>query len=369
MEYTNLPDIDENSQDVFETSDIESDVEVPSVPTPSVELDFMSARKRFEQSVIVDDMSNVDFLGKVNQGLGRSGYFVEAVNETVEQKLARIARELEEIRLQESQDKDSQLEKDSNEPKSDQRTLNQVGVLEKVLGSLKENSLHNFYGDKIDKVLLDAHIEFSLVERVEPPKSATSVGEILALESRLYNVEKLIGVEKEMLTLKAASSGSLQTSLNDLKRRINIIHNPEYYIQRVKQDINKLGEETEKLEARRKLLEITSTGEVEQKEPLSLEIDEIYTKLHEIDAINHVVPMLITRLKTLHLVHGDVANVVGVVSSLDETLDGIKSDIVSWDTSINTLNSNLKEYETNFESNKGVITNRLDELERRYGNE
>lgn len=79
--------------------------------------------------------------------------------------------------------------------------------------------------------------------------------------------------------------------------------------------------------------------------------------------------MLITRLKALHLVHGDVANVVGVVSSLDETLDGIKSDIVSWDTSINTLNSNLKEYETNFESNKGVITNRLDELERRYGNE
>ena len=365
MEYTNLPDIDENSQDVFETSDIESDVEVPSVPTPSEELDFMSARKRFEQSVIVDDMSNVDFLGKVSHGLGRSGYFVESVNETIAQKLARIARELEEIRLQESPDKDSLLEKDS---KPDQGTLQQIGVLEKVLVSLKENSPHNFYGDRVDKALLDAHIEFSLVERVEPPKSATSVGEILALESRLYNVERLIGVEKEMLTLKA-SSGSLQTSLNDLKRRINIIHNPEYYIQRVKQDINKLGEETEKLEARRKLLEITSTGEGEQKEPLSLENDEIYTKLHEIDAINHVVPMLITRLKTLHLVHGDVANVVEVVSSLDETLDGIKADIVSWDTSINTLNSNLKEYETNFEINKGVITKRLDELERRYGNE
>ncbi|ODV78729.1 uncharacterized protein CANTADRAFT_7077 [Suhomyces tanzawaensis NRRL Y-17324] len=359
--YGGLPGIDTESQDIFETSDIESEAELEHEPEPTeieaLVTDPQAIRNRYANDVI-DGLSGVDFLGSItNPVLGSTGYAVRRVDETRDQKLARIARELQELADPEKVPEPAKLAHigaaASTSGPIDPEKL--VALLETAVSS---NNPSNPYQSQLNELF--AKVDAKINEKPVAGKAivANSPSETLELESRINSLEQQVG---------EVAPGSIQNLLNDLARKIKIIHNPDYPIDRVRKEVTQLAEETEKLASDRKLLEVSELLHTKEQEPSEKKIDELYRVLPEFEQSNKSIPQIIKRLKSLNTVHADIAHSIQLVGDLDRTLADMDEEIQSWNESIDVLNGNLKAYSKNFEENKTVMENKIEELSKRLG--
>lgn len=377
--YAGLPDIDEGTHDVFETSDVESE---PVSETPENANDDInnaatsteSAQKRFENDVIEGFLGPVDFLGSIAAaGSGFRGFNVTKVDETPGQRLARISRELEELKAV----------YDANG--ASKETENDVQHLLGVLESLKDNKTDHsvgLYNERIRTVfeaitrqlaacnaLKDAVASSTALSESKGPSDA----EILVLESRLSAIERLVGAESVQELQRAPADAravrTIKHHLNDLTRRVNIVYNPEFELGSVKQEVKELSREAEKLATSRKLAQLTmQTGGTVSQAPsarstgFETKVDSLYDRLEDFDRVNSLVPHVISRLKALHRVHSDMAASVHTVTALDDTIGGLKTDLLAWDLSINALNALVDAQGAVFAQNCANVETRVAEL-------
>ncbi|KAK6456946.1 Dynamitin-domain-containing protein [Scheffersomyces xylosifermentans] len=383
--YSDLPDIETNSQDVFETSDLESDLDLPhedvgKSETDNEEIDrgidinTNEARSKFANSIIVGS-GNEDFSGTVVVPvLGKSGYLVESVEETRKQKLTRIARELEELKVSEDSGKD-----EVNAPESTQiKKLSDQ--LESVLSNDKVTDKVNLHGQQLKQLFEQVSRNVAntgTLQKSEEKREIVNPSEVLSLEARIHDLESLLGADSlQNLHRKPGkvnpydSVASIQTHLNDLSRKVNIVHNPEYHIELVSREIEALTTKMDELESKRKFQQIreSAIGKTDTKAnstPFEKKIDELYKALPNFEKSNQVVPLILNRLKSLNTVHSDLATTTQTVGQLDRILGDLKEDFQNWDKSLNTVNENIDKYEVNFEENRASITRQIDELERK----
>lgn len=347
--YSDLPDIDNAGQEVFESSDVESELELP-VKVPPIEdvdnnsLDFQQSKDRFVHSEIIDTTS-YDFLGNLSR---LNGYSVNQVDETIEEKLSRISRELEEIKLQ---DRTPTI-------------TNQVDQLQEFLNLLKNPQIQE---NSKASLIRPEYIKIdSVFEKIVPQQDSITTKptidfqSLVSLEERLNSVETIIGTND--------SSKPLNLIIKDLDRKIAIIDNPEYNFEVIRTEINKLEKELGTLEMKRKVLTLDENDDPAEQDTSratvskSIKIDELYEKLPTINKYNALAPMLLTRLKTLNKIHHELENSVDLSGSIDQILQDIESDMKNWDESLNTLNQNMTNYEKNFEKNSISIQERINDL-------
>lgn len=348
--YSGLPDIDHDSRDIFETSDVESEVEfIPEeVKSEDIQTEELptSARKRFTNDTIIGDINLVDFLGSLlNPVLGTRGYNVQQADENIDQKLARIARELEEIRLIQQ-----------TEAKGDP-THEKTTQLVDLLAGVESGTQYDLYTGKLDEILKQQYLEYPTTPEPIHGELANTL-QVLELESRIDNLESLLGTDP----IDLHTGANILTKLNDLKRRINIINNPEYAIDKIKKKVANLNEEAERVISTRRLYDVETATDLSDGFEDSSMVKDLFDRLPVFDNTNTIVPSVIRRLKSLNSVHSDMANCVSVVNSLDGLLKAMDQDISKWDSSINGLHSNIVEYEKNFEVNRKLMEEKIEDL-------
>lgn len=372
--YTGLPGIDIESAEVFETSDIDSDVDIDAYTgidateknsdIEEPEIDSGEARSRFSNDILVGDINMVDFLGSItNPSLTRTGYQVNQVDETIDQRLSRIARELEEIKILQLNDS---LNTKTSECDKLVKTLESF-AREPLLSPV--NDL-NQYNHRIKQVFDEASTRLETASSAgtgdsktpqKPPLVDTS--QVLALESRLNAIESVLGSDGATnLQSQAESKPTIQNWLNELSRKLNVLHNPEYQLDTVKQEVSLLTKQIETLASHKKFLDLSHL--VPANPPPQLDsghnqinskIEDLHEKLPFFNHVNATVPLIVTRLKTLHTVHADLANTVQTVHELDLILNDIKSDMKKWNDSIDVVNANVDNHDKQFQSNKEHI--------------
>ncbi|CAK7900874.1 nuclear migration protein Jnm1p [[Candida] anglica] len=375
--YSDLPDIEEGPS-VFETSDIDSDVEpiVSSIveETSDVDVNEMNhqqSRDKFSHQILDGDIKNCDFSGNLEAKFNESGYHVSQVNETMEQKIVRISRELEEIKFIQNQENSKGVEREKID--------NLVGILENVKlqkeGVDNNNHINDQYNKRIkgvfeitSKILNEKQNNTNTQSSNKQSTDSHNNTTLLEIESKINQLENYLGV-----SFKEIESGlSIQEQINDLQRKVNLIYNPEYHLNHVKQELDQLNNKMESYYKNRRLSQLSSNKSMvpplENEQILTNEkIEQLYTKLPEFEKVANILPHLLVRLKSLNHVHNDLGGCVGSIGQLDHVLRDLKLDMMKWDTNLTQINEQLDANGKIFEDNKKDIEEWLDDLEKRVG--
>ncbi|KAI3404127.1 hypothetical protein KGF56_003027 [Candida oxycetoniae] len=339
--FNELPGIDTNSQEVFETSDTETETErnVDELGSESSEIEnvnFEESRKQFLKSIIIN--SRFDFSGNVTN---LDGYQVKEAYETKEAKIARIKRELEE------------LTNDDRGSLTQEEICNLSDILLKLKNTTNE-----------DKCALEAFQEEELnldaIFSIPKPATATAtaktnktqeIQQLADFEKQLSSIEKLIGIEAPQRTQ------SIQFAINEIKRRLDVIEHPEYSISVIEEHIESLFKEINKLELSKKVFGIEEEPKIK-----SDKIDNIYTILPNLKNYAKNAPALLQRLKTLNNIHSEVNETIKFAKGLDQMISDLIGDMHRWDDSMNQVNRKLDDSRRVFDENQGKIESRVDEL-------
>lgn len=292
--------------------------------------------------------------------------------------MARIARELEELK----QEGENDVEKIFSENVDGLQTQLQEVLEKTVSGSNSKIRQLDVYSQRINhlfEAISSNIIKGEVYEKSAPQNEAsfqksstsTSPSEILSLENRINELEKLIGVDmvQSLSSKPTGTTASLQSYVNDLSRKINIVHNPEYHIAAVKLEVELLIAKMDELETKRRIAEIRETTlgkpqqSISESTPLQKKIDDLYKNLPEFERANKLVPSVISRLKSLSVVHSDLAGCTQTVGELDSILGDLRDDMKRWDDSLNDVNAKIDNYETIFGENRKVVTAQIEELE------
>ncbi|CAK9441613.1 uncharacterized protein LODBEIA_P54810 [Lodderomyces beijingensis] len=336
--FNDLPGIDTTSQEVFETSDTEAD----QAPAQVSNEEFLSSarfdesRKQFLNQVVTN--RGFDFSGNVTN---LSGYQVKEVSETREDKLSRIRRELDEMRVEDGE------EEGDDDGGDEERRVPVVDELYSALLALKSNRPVKPKIFQADDMRLDSIFELDSPTAGIKASQWRQLGEF---EQELSQLEKRIGPSD-------ASSQSVQFAVNDLRRKLDTIEHPENCITAIEKQMESLFKEINKLELNKKVFGIEETPKLKVDK-----IDNIYNVLPNLKQYADHAPILLERLKTLNSVHNEIIDAVEFANSLDATIHDAIEDMKKWDQSINGLNEKIDSSKSIFESNQAKIEERVDEL-------
>lgn len=373
--FLELPDIHDETQEIYETSDVESsgtENEAPKQPFVQNEeidndaIDVTTAREKFLKNVLVGEV-DVDFLGRVpgKQPIYRLGYQILACDETYEQKLSRIRRELEELRLQDA----SVLNK--NDPIELDKTLTKLEEAAKSQ-PVHQLGLEAEYSDRIRVAFEQANQFLKQTALQKENSGATSaqkdISAILDLESRIHHLERMLGYEDVGLnTVGSRHSVPISTILQETERKLKLVlHSPQ--LTKELEKLRHLSLDTKRRSAFMHTKNEDSSDDSpgpEKNNDREREIDAALEKIPEFNRLSSIVPSVISRLKTLQSVHSDMANAVQVVNDIDLSLTDIHSDMLRWNDSINLLNLKLTAREKTFDQNKKELIAKIDQLSSR----
>lgn len=353
-----LPDIDLDSQEVFETSDQEDEtaldknqnqvvsgdggITTTEEDIPEYDFDFDETRRRFLKSFITNN--RFDFSGTIENNGSESGYQVVDVEETTLEKLTRIQRELEELRLE------------------DPSSIEEVDKLDSLAKNMQHNAEKTEQGVFKQEVSFDAlnlkfkpNLDFDF--ELELPKlnndvySESRIQQLTDLESALCAIETQIG-DFSLL------DSSIQFKFNDMVRRVQVMEHPEVSLNLVSDHIEQTLKEINKLELSKKAFGVEKTPIAK-----SDKIDDLFQILPNLKTYASQTPILVDRLKSLSKLHNEMIEVTDFAKNIDQTLADTVEDFKKWDSSLKTLNDKIDLASTTFEENKNKLDSRMEEID------
>ena len=353
-----LPDIDLDSQEVFETSDQEDEtaldknqnqvvsgdggITTTEEDIPEYDFDFDETRRRFLKSFITNN--RFDFSGTIENNGSESGYQVVDVEETTLEKLTRIQRELEELRLEdpssiEEVDKLDSLAKNMqhNAEKTEQGVFKQEVSFDALNLKFKPN--------------LDFDFELELPKLSNDVYSESRIQQLTDLESALCAIETQIG-DFSLL------DSSIQFKFNDMVRRVQVMEHPDVSLNLVSDHIEQTLKEINKLELSKKAFGVEKTPIAK-----SDKIDDLFQILPNLKTYASQTPILVDRLKSLSKLHNEMIEVTDFAKNIDQTLADTVEDFKKWDSSLKTLNDKIDLASTTFEENKNKLDSRMEEID------
>lgn len=342
--------------EVYETSDVELEpAEVPSQVLKQDNKDIETAALSdpstvsgtFERFVLTDEVTIPDFSGSLAASV--SGYSVRKSLESRPEKLARIAQELQDLTKELNGDEVEQLEQ-------------MLASLETSKSSRLEilTQLAKKYGQGREEPSQEH------VTSPEQPRlpSYTPDPRVLEIEKKILQLETLVG----SFTLERL----LHAHVAELKRRLDILGDPQTELGPIRQEIQSTTSALDKLNSSRRMAHLnTSIGHSldAAESPFERKIASLYSRLPDMENAMTVVPSILSRLRSLHEVHVALANLATLVSGLDSVMAEVNQDMVLWTTSLDKVSTALDDHEQVFEKNKELVEKRLLQLEAKYEKE
>lgn len=376
-------ELDDPGPEVFETSDIESIEDLTSHAKEASltqnennleisEMGFSAStvRERFESYAILEP-NDINYLGSVlEKSLGDTGLPVVRWAETKEQKLARIERELEELKEGEADERlkvdtflESLHELTRNNGKSGyyyEKMSSALDTLESKVNRIYEPSAVGISKGKSDKL-------GKLEDSGDSGESNKILAEISELESRLAGIEASLGPTQDL------SLNNLRVHLNDLNRKLSVISNPTHSLEPVISKVSKLNKNLEDLLANERKVDLHfgdrlgagGSSKLSSETPFEMKINRIHSKLPLIESANEILPSLVSRLRSLHETHSSLATSVAITGSIDQTMHTLHQDMQDWQKSLNEMNECLESREENFAANSALVDRKLQLMEER----
>lgn len=367
--------IDEQLVEIFETSDVESveneseqqadsnTAKVGDEVYQDAEEDEPNSEKNRDRFLneIVNGILNVDFLGNIAaRSLYDFGYHSSRVLETKKQKIARIAREIEDLRIDDERENTSAAEVETVENLS-----KLLDSLDSSRNDLSEQEKYNQYFLKQKRVFdeITLHVAGLSLETTPPTEEPKIVdmSRILQLENRMHSVEERLGIDKSI----PQPASNLLTRLRDLQRRIGVIQNPEYTLDVVERKLTSLRKLHEDFLSSKSLATVglQMQGQPQSSGNMTEMVEDLHKALPDITALNTVLPLLIQRLKSLYVVHADLGHSIEAVKSIDDLMAGLKTDMLGWSKHLDVLNSKVDEMNEDSKKNRDSLAVKVEELD------
>lgn len=312
---------------MYETSDVDSESEAASgttaaTPTATTTadaniveapVDFLQSFARFNNEFV---NGKVNFNYVSDAPLNQNGYKVYK-DESNEQKLDRIAKELAELKIEGS--KDTRIEE-------------MLAIAE------GKNLQSNVYLKQLEDIWkvgekLQLEREFSSGNT----NDKTEMDDIIELDKKIAILEAKFG----------SISVPLQSTINDLERKINIINNPQYHVESVKKSITSLLESPE-------YAKLNNSGMLDTYKDDKLQ--ELVTHVSDIDQYIADSDRLVERLRALNSVHMSRIDSQTFVASFESLFTNMAAEITKWEASMVEIAGKLDENIANFNNNKQEIS-------------
>ncbi|CEP64036.1 Jnm1p LALA0_S10e00760g [Lachancea lanzarotensis] len=272
-------------------------------------------------------------------------------SENVGTRLARIRRELEEIKVQEANLVDEKL------------CDTEIVILKRMADQLHQKLQLQTEALKQRLQKVD-HVEAADENYAALPN--ISVGfensqRVMRLEAQMARLEHFVGVSVDR------DGKSLTTMLNEVYRDITLLKNDPAHLTTFQNRLSAISDEYEqKLVARKAYSDAALQKQIlEKMESSDLKTKGVYNSYNVLRKYKEALPHLVTRMKTLNSLHLEIGDTVGTVKTIDKSLKWVSDQTAKWQQTLVHMDTKLTAMEAQEAKNMQEITNRLDLAEKR----
>ncbi|GAO49513.1 hypothetical protein SAICODRAFT_8344 [Saitoella complicata NRRL Y-17804] len=347
--YSSLPDLDTSNPDIYETPDIPDLTDASTSEEDSSNdnilrdgLSVTDARARFANESV--DASSADFSDSIapggRRGVGGAGrgirtYTNVRLTETVGERVARLKREIEEVKLQAQAEAEADVEGSEN---GKEVGLAEIVRLEEALSAPSVGGGPRVFTKELSPVQppqtaapAPTHDPVATID----PQTATLLS---ALDTRLASLESSLGLDTTPTTSKTTSTTILQ-SLSTINAKLSLLSFPD--------DILK-----SKTEALRTLSTLSSKTDAI---PIDTKIAALHSALPTLDALSPLLPPTISRLRTLHTLHADASTQHTLLSTLEQKQTQLRTGLDAWREALERVEGGLEGVQEGVRKNVDVV--------------
>ncbi|PNS20304.1 hypothetical protein CAC42_5754 [Sphaceloma murrayae] len=403
--YAHLVDIDD-APDVYESPEVEDDAQAPRSPSVSdaeenddaiagvtrSRLQLDQARNRFESSRV--DASAADFSDRVSakkqsyivstrakkkgvavsNGRAREEYESDEEmddDESLARRIARLNREIEQVKVALRQREDQQEFKVGTQAK-DNGTASDINALNRALDSIHESqrqaiSAHARLARQLAESFPQpgtAQVPAPPQSQPQPPIDEDTLSKIASFDARLSSLETSLGLQG--MDMSATSSGSVVPILPTLS-----LLDQQLALLTANDNIPNLEAKLKALQALSRDAsppDATKDGdEASDDTVLSAEdiaqLRSLYALIPTLSELAPSVPALLSRLRSLRHLHADAAQAGQLMSDLERRQDDMDKEIKAWRTGIEKVEEAVKRAEAGFKGNVDEVEKWVGELE------
>jgi len=350
-------------------------------------IDADRARNRFLSSRV--DASETDFSDRVNAKKQsyrvstrrrRDGsiiedgeqedeeYSDEDTDEGLERKLARLTREIEEVKSgfaqRNAEQQNVAIQQGDNGEKS---TENAIEALSKALESVRSSqrdavSAHSRLAKQLSKPTSAIPTQQTALPSATSTTHGTQIdsetlNRIASFETRLSELERSLGLGSLDISSKSTSSiVPILPTLSLLDKQVHLLTSAD--------TLPHLDALTQKLSAVPKPKTAATDGE---ETALSTEdmtkLRSLYALLPTLTTMSPTVPALLTRLRSLRQIHSSAASAGQLLEELERRQEETDKEIAAWRTGLEKVEAAVKGAESGMKANSDVVEGWVKELE------
>lgn len=304
----------------------------------------------------------------------------------MERKLARLRREIEEVK--EEYGRRNQEKKEADDDDGESNDGDDIAALSKLLDGIaaSQSDQSTSAGARLAKDLGTG------IKANGPPQASHGAGEpstytvtyaptyqqshALAkaadFDGRLALLEKVLGLNSTMDS--TGSSTAVLPTLDILERQVSILaESTPSSLDSISRRVRTLTQEAEKLEESRKSAKAakessrsaggeTVHDEGEEAEQIS-KVNALYGTLPTIEHLAPLLPSLLDRLRSLRAIHADAATASENLNRVEQRQAEMANDIKKWQEGLEKVEEAIKQGETVIGGNMKVVEGWVKDLE------
>ncbi|KAI5812176.1 Dynamitin-domain-containing protein [Pyronema omphalodes] len=396
--YAALPDLD-SSQDVYETPDLASDITtLPDDDHPlshdidSSHLVPSSAADRFRNSRV--DATHADFSDRLTAK--RASYAVssevESSSETTSARLARLQREIEELRADivsgEGEDEETKERErrgveelataleglnrgDGAQERLARKMVASLGAVGRVKRTAEETGEGvEATGDatttqptEADKIVEKGRSAEYTVTYAPAYKASHTLGRVADFDHRLALLEKALGLSASTLDATPLPPAMLP-QLDELSRQLAVLsQSTTSSLDSASRRVKQLTQDTEKLAEARKAAKAAVADDPMENEEMLAKINALYGVLPAIEGMRPLLPAMLERLRSLRAIHADAGRASETIRQMEERIEENEAEIQKWTEALVKMESVVKENKGQVEENVKMVEGWVKEIE------
>ncbi|KAK4698125.1 nuclear migration protein JNM1, partial [Lecanoromycetidae sp. Uapishka_2] len=325
--------------------------------------------------------------------------------ESLERKIARLRREVEEVKGVFEQRKEKSVNGTAKEIHNEaesldalSQVLDSVGSiaaedetgaasrLQKKLASTAKASGNLANGQSADSTRQDIGSPTYTVTYAPNYQEDHALSKVSDFESRLALIEAALGIDAMTLpTQDRSAAKAMIPTLDSLDKQLNTLSNStDSSLDRISRRVRHLTVDAEKLERARKsakaaqeALSPASNGprsaglaseagipEVEDHESMS-KINALYGTLPTIESLAPLLPSVLDRLRSLRILHADAASASQTLSKVESRQEAMKDELQGWREGLEKVEKAMEQGEQTMKGNTEMVEGWVKELEER----
>lgn len=350
-------------------------------------LDPDRARNRFLSSRV--DASEADFSDRVNakkqsyrvsNRRRRDGSVIEDgehedeefsdedTDEGLERKLARLTREIEEVKSgfaqRQAEQQDGGIQQGD---KNDNGAANAIDALSKALDSVRSSqrdamSAHSRLAKQLSNPATAATIQQVAPPSVAPatqsaPEDPETLTRIASFDARLSELERTLGLSSLDISSKATSSiVPILPMLSLLDKQVHLLTSADTlpYLDGLTQKLSSIPS-TNTLPA--------DTEETALSTEDKAKLRSLYALLPTLTTMAPTVPALLARLRSLRQIHSSAAGAGQLLEELERRQEDTDKEITAWKAGLERVETAVTEAESGMKANSDVVEGWVKELE------